>query len=147
MEYMDHPYKEIPYHKHQKWYGYFQTEKYFKDQRDKLIDLFKPTEEQSTYIYNKYKNLLSSNCVSLHIRRGDYVHLKHLHPLLSSEYYTKALDLLKPFDNVLVFSDDISWCKENFDKSYEFISEDDCIELYLMSQCTNNIIANSSFSW
>ena len=63
--------------------------------------------------------------------------------------YDKPSRTIKEIDKDLVFSDDIKWCKENFigDK-FLFIEEDrDYIELFLMSQCNHNIIANSSFSW
>jgi hypothetical protein len=69
--------------------------------------------------------------------------------------------------NYLVFSDDIQWAKENFSgPNFNFITKQtisgndvmttldiskggypDYIELYLMSLCDHNIIANSSFSW
>jgi hypothetical protein len=53
---------------------------------------------------------------------------------------------------VLVFSDDINWVKENLTiKNAEFISgrisTTHFEDLYLMSLCKHNIIANSSFSW
>jgi hypothetical protein len=50
----------------------------------------------------------------------------------------------------IIFSDDISWCKENlsFLNNKIFIEGNtDFQDLYLMSKCKNNIIANSSFSW
>lgn len=53
-----------------------------------------------------------------------------------------------------VFSNDIAWCKEQFDlenvvwMDVDTLSEhEDWEEMYLMSCCKNNIIANSSFSW
>lgn len=50
-----------------------------------------------------------------------------------------------------VFSDDIDWCKENFKlDNITFVSDDkikDYEEMYLMSKCKHNIVANSSFSW
>ena len=48
-----------------------------------------------------------------------------------------------------MFSDDIDWCKENFKQSnITFIeNETDYIDLFIMSLCNNNIIANSTFSW
>ena len=65
-------------------------------------------------------------------------------------YYHKAIDIIKP-ENLLIFSDDINWCKESF-KDYKnkiFYIDDnpDYIELWLMSMCKNNILANSTFSW
>ena len=50
------------------------------------------------------------------------------------------------------FSDNIEWVKENFKLpgvvyvSNEF-TKNHIEDLYLMSQCRHNIIANSSFSW
>jgi hypothetical protein len=57
-----------------------------------------------------------------------------------------------PKDSVfLIFSDDIQWCKENFPdmpEKFRFIEGNkDYEDLYIMSHCKNNIIANSSFSW
>ena len=49
-----------------------------------------------------------------------------------------------------VFSDDIEWCKKVFGNSEEIIyieKEADYVDLYLMSLCKHNIIANSTFSW
>ena len=47
------------------------------------------------------------------------------------------------------FSDDIEWCKQTFegDNNVFVEKQDDVLDLYLMSKITNNIIANSSFSW
>ena len=52
-----------------------------------------------------------------------------------------------------IFSDDIRWVKNNFEfidhKTLIVLESDipDHEEMYLMSQCKHNIIANSSFSW
>ena len=147
MEYSDHPYKNIPYKKHQTWYGYFQSEKYFNKYREKILDLFDPTEETHTYIADKYGSILNTNSVSIHIRRGDYIGLQDKHPILDQEYYQKALGHINNIDNILIFSDDPEWCKDNYDKSYTIIEEEDYISLYIMAKCKHNIIANSSFSW
>ena len=52
-------------------------------------------------------------------------------------------------ENVLIFSDDIEWTKTVFrDEKFHIIeNEPDYMDLYIMSMCTNNIIANSTFSW
>jgi hypothetical protein len=50
----------------------------------------------------------------------------------------------------VIFSDDIDWCKSVFgisEEIYYIEGEEDYIDLYLMSMCTHNIIANSTFSW
>ena len=64
------------------------------------------------------------------------------------EYYKSAMGHFRGYKFV-IFSDDIPWCKENFiGDNFTFIDgEEDYIDLYLMSVCEHNIIANSSFSW
>jgi hypothetical protein len=88
-----------------------------------------------------------SNYTSLHVRRVDYVQKAGFHPPCSIEYYEKALSMIE--GNVLVFSDDLDWCKETFlGDRFTFISGNrDYQDLFLMSMCKNNIIANSTFSW
>jgi hypothetical protein len=63
-------------------------------------------------------------------------------------YYEKAISLFDPQD-VFVFSDDLSWCKENFPKNYIFVSEPDWVCLYMMSLCTAGAILSASMfsSW
>ena len=49
-----------------------------------------------------------------------------------------------------VFSDDISWTKENLIIENALYIDNNTIpheDMYLMSLCKHNIIANSSFSW
>ena len=52
------------------------------------------------------------------------------------------------------FSDDIEWVKVNYAMSNDvciekdmFDSYEDWYDMYLMSICSHNIIANSTFSW
>lgn len=127
--------------------GYWQTEKYFKQEKATIKSLLSPTPELINVLNAKYK-ILEQDTVSLHVRRGDYVGLQTFHPLQSIEYYAESLSQLS-YKNVLVFSDDIDWCKKNLKfKNCSFSEETDNItEIYLMSLCKDNIIANSSFSW
>ena len=66
-----------------------------------------------------------------------------------NEYYKNALDIIGGYENLYVFSDDINWCKTNLKfKNMVFVEGNDDVEdLWLMSLCDHNIIANSSFSW
>jgi len=54
-------------------------------------------------------------------------------------------------DNIkfMIFSDDIEWCKTKFVGNHFYFveNEDDYVDLYIMSFCNHNIIANSTFSW
>lgn len=129
--------------------GYFQSEKYFQDIREELLNMFKPNKETEEIIYQKYGHLLKTKTVSLHFRRGDYVNLKNLYNLLNKDYYIKALEVVGNYENCLVFSDDLAWCRKNLSfKNMTFVdNEKDYIEMFLMSKCQFNIISNSSFSW
>lgn len=128
--------------------GFFQSEKYFINHEKEIRELFKPTKEILNNINKKYNKLLNCETISLHVRRGDYVNNTNNHPPCSLDYYNKAIDIIGD-GLVLVFSDDIDWCKNNFtgDRFVFIENEKDYIELYLMSMCKNNVISNSSFSW
>lgn len=128
--------------------GFFQSEKYFINYEKEIRELFKPTKEIVNIINTKYGELLKGETISLHVRRGDYVNNTNNHPPCSLDYYNEAINTIGN-GLVLVFSDDIEWCKNTF-KGNRFVfieNEKDYIELYLMSMCKNNVISNSSFSW
>ena len=129
--------------------GYFQSEKYFIQNEDKIREIFTPKKNIIDKLQYKYSNLLK-NSVSLHIRRTDYLEKSHYHPIQSQKYYSDALNYIKSkknIENVLVFSDDIDWCQSNMSPEYNYIFNSEIDDLFLMSLCENNIIANSSFSW
>jgi len=127
--------------------GYWQSEKYFKESSDLIREDFKPSEE----LLNKLllTPFIDTNTISLHVRRTDYITSNGYHPVQSIEYYQKAIETIGGYDYIFVFSDDIQWCKDNLIfENIVFIEGNTNIEdLYLMSLCKNNIIANSSFSW
>ena len=133
--------------------GFFQSEKYFKQFKHQILNEFKSNKKIQNYIKNKYNFLLENKTtISVHIRRGDYVRFNNMHPCQSVEYYDKAIHEIEKkttFDNIIVFSDDIKWCKDNlkFKNMFFIENEKDYIELFLMCYCNHNIISNSSFSW
>jgi hypothetical protein len=144
-----HHYEPIPYRKDTTLFGYFQSEKYFADYSKKIKDLFSPDDETNKYITDKYGEVLSGEVVSIHIRRGDYLKFKNVHPTCTKEYYMEAMSTLPENTNYMIFSDDPEWCLKNFNvKHFKVVEgEKDYVDMYLMSMCKNNIIANSSFSW
>ncbi len=107
----------------------------------------------------RIKNEMNScYSVSLHVRRGDYYtpQFSDIYAnVCTLTYYQRSIDYIvseHPDATFWVFSDDINWAKENLkagnikyvennrqDKSY--------IDMFLMSNCKSNIIANSSFSF
>lgn len=129
--------------------GYFQTEKYFKHIEDEIREDFTFKDE----ILNPCKEMISGveNPIALHVRRTDYVSNSANHPPCTLEYYEAALKHFDDNRNVIVFSDDSSWCQEQdlFSNDRFMISENDDnrVDLCLMSLCNDFIIANSSYSW
>ena len=127
--------------------GYFQTSKYF-DNIDFHNFIKEPKDVNLLYneLTDKYE---TNNLISIHVRRGDYLKLPLNHPCCNLNYYQEAVNLLPNYP-IIVFSDDVDWCKNNFNfsNSTYFVEElEDFVEMLLMSKITHNIIANSSFSW
>lgn len=132
--------------------GFFQSEKYFLKSKNKILNLFKIPENIENYINKNYSSILGEETVSIHVRRGDYLRFPDHHPVQTQEYYKQAvltIEKSKQIKNILIFSDDINWCKKElaFNKAVYIENEKDYVELFLMSKCYNNIISNSSFSW
>jgi hypothetical protein len=123
-----------------------------------LLVAFKPKKvskeaKAMAEIINKEKN-----SVSLHVRRGDYVSnpdANKYHGTKGLDYYIAALARVNKSQKdstVFVFSDDIAWCKKNLKLKAKKVvwvdGKNSPIEdIYLMSLCKSNIIANSTFSW
>ncbi len=139
--------------------GFFQSEKYFKCIEIVLRDDFtflEPTTGENTKILEQIQ---STNSISLHIRRGDYVQKKryqNAYATCSLDYYKRGVELIaEKFENptLFIFSDDIEWVKENLKLPYEsvYVSHNtggkSFEDMRLMSLCKHNVIANSSFSW
>lgn len=137
--------------------GFFQSEKYFKNISDiirnelSIKDEFMPKE--STLI----QQIKNSNSVSVHIRKGDYIRnlsSMEAHGLCSKDFYTKSIEYFKrEFGNDLhfyLFTDNAAWVEKemHWDINCTLIENKTTVEdLYLMSLCKHNIIANSTFSW
>lgn len=128
--------------------GFFQTEKYFKHHRDKILYAFSFSDKVKE-LGNKYLHLYNSEYCALHVRRGDYHTAKEMR-IIDKSYYEKAVSVFPVGIKFVLFSDDITWCKANltFLKNVTYIEErNDILEMYMMSQFENIIIANSTFSW
>lgn len=140
--------------------GYHQCFQYAQEIEDILLQelLFdKYTEFKLAEVSEQIK---SQNAVSIHIRRGDYLGNNEMAlygNICTTQYYNNAIQILKERINNPVFyffSNDMDWVKENFripdaiyiDGSW-FENYENWYDMYLMSICKHNIIANSSFSW
>lgn len=97
--------------------------------------------------------------VAVHVRRGDYMNYSNIYGgICTIEYYEKAIKYICSRTDTpifVVFSDDLGWVRENiaFPKNSDvhYIDfnrgKDSWQDMYLMSRCQHNIIANSTFSW
>ncbi len=103
-----------------------------------------------------YKDMIEkTESCSLHIRLGDYVN-NSVFGILGMDYYHKAIQYIRnlaPETVFYVFSDDIERAKEQLGETdgFEYVEtvdkNDSGVDMYLMSCCKNNIIANSSYSF
>lgn len=137
--------------------GQFISERYYKDIRDQLIkDLTFPKLHKDFIAFGNAIEK-TENSVSLHVRHGDKLYKDTRFVILDIDYYKKSIEYIqKRSENTkfFVFSDDITWCKQNLgitgaNLSYlDVSSEDKCYhDLHLMTLCKHHIIANSTFSW
>ncbi len=133
--------------------GYWQDRKYMT-----LVDVhFKdlPLSDRNAEIK---RQMLGTNSVALHVRRGDYLippHNKLFANICTIEYYNQAVYIcrrMQPNSTFFVFSDDIEWARQNLSlEDCHYIDwnngDDSIFDMYLMSQAKMNIIANSTFSF
>ena len=131
-------------------HGFFQTERYFKHCEDEVREQFIFKQE----IFDDCNSIIDScfeSPIALHIRRGDFLINSDNHYNQSIEYYENALSKFDSDRQVIIFSDDPKWCMEQevFSGDRFLVSESSgpYHDLYMMSQCDDFIIANSTFSW
>lgn len=131
--------------------GYWQSEKYFLDIADVIRQEFAFPDPSDK---NKALAAELSACmsVSIHVRRGDYL---GGFPVMDESYYEPAMAYFyEKYDDArfYVFSNDLDWCREHLKAdNITFvdwnIGKDSPWDMWLMTQCKHNIVANSSFSW
>jgi len=137
--------------------GYWQSYRYFQDIEEIIRSDFAFTEQMKLRYRSLSERAASSNSICLNVRRGDFVSnpaISKTHGVCEIDYFYRALDFVKARfqePEILVFSDDIDWCRKNLGfgcptlfmdfegNSYEY--------LYLMSSCRHFIIPNSTFGW
>ena len=143
-------------------YGYWANEIYFADIADILRREFTLKNSLSAAAQRWKEKIFAAECsVSLHFRHGDFLYSPinlsnpNNYAIPPLDYYYQCIELLRrEYKNLtlFIFSDNLNWVKENFrsDLPTEFVEGEDLQdveELYLMSLCKHNIIANSTFSW
>ena len=145
-----------------KLYGYFQSEKYFKNEFHNITHIIQLEKHQKNII-QKYKNYFKTTIISLHFRIGDYAQIQDCHPLMPLTYYKKSLQKImneighqfhvlyfcQQKDNDIV-KKKIKVLKQSYPEITFIKASDDIVDweqMLLMSCCKHRIIANSTFSW
>jgi len=146
--------------------GYFQSPLYFEKYKNMICKLIK-IEEKKLEVKNKLQlqDDFLRDTISLHFRLGDYKKLQDFHPILSEKYYNNCISYIlskqtnKNLNKVLYFCEDddldeVEKTIKNLEVLFPLLNFTRCIsnlddweQMLLMSMCSNNVIANSTFSW
>lgn len=136
--------------------GYWQSEKYFSDIENQVREVFSIKTELSEYQKEVFGEIKKTESVSVHLRRGDYLQLSDIYGNICTEkYYQNAMEIFKEKGNIkfFIFSNDYEYVRQIYSGDKYVVvqaSNDEATcnnDLFLMSQCKHNIIANSTFSW
>jgi len=140
------------------FYGGWHTEKYFSGVSHQIRKDFEFKIPNDIDNQNLITQIQASNSIAIHVRRGDYLNSQNIGlfgGVCTKSYYQTAVDLmeLRHKDcHFFVFSNDIEWTKKNLNiKAVTYVTCNAGInswkDMYLMSICKHQIIANSTFSW
>jgi hypothetical protein len=128
--------------------GYWQSPMYWKGQEKAIRALF---QFKAEFKAKQKAWLPNGNNIAIHIRRGDYLTNPNHYNLPISYYIQTLIENFPGWQkqNLIIFSDDIPYCKLHFGSlpNAYFSDGSEIEDLCRMSLCDNFIIANSSFSW
>jgi hypothetical protein len=152
-------YQDLYFREGRRYFGYFQSWRYFHTIRDEIVGGFQLRQPSSQFQH--LISALPTEFTGIHIRRGGEgkaVLAKDFHGLLDLEYYRKAVSLSKRLgapENYVVFTDNLAKAQPLIQGlglgDAVIISPDDgfsqCENLHLMAKSNCLIGANSSYSW
>lgn len=138
--------------------GYWQNENYFKDIKEVICRDFSFSDKLMEQYKNICERLDKENSVSVHIRRGDYLTTENtrIHGnICTDKYYANAMNYIKEKvknPQFYIFTDDLDWAHEKYSGENITIVDGNrntssYVDMFLMSKCKHNIVANSTFSW
>lgn len=155
---------EIPPDRMVKINGFFESEIFFHQYKEELLEMFVLDNEEALEKETEeiLRQIEETESICVHVRRGDFANDKARK--LPDSYYVEAMTLIeeklaqKPNRTFFVFSDDITSVTEDFQKTINIDKKHDVVfvsngnfsrfhDLFLMTKCKNLIMANSTFSW
>lgn len=134
--------------------GYWQSHKYSQRIKSELIKSLQFNYDKNDVYFNSIRDQIINNkeTVSIHVRLGDYINNSVYVDLINTDYYKNVLNEIKTEKKtVYVFSDEIDSVKQ-IELFSDFVFVDSSkfpthYDMYLMSICKTNVIANSSYSY
>lgn len=142
--------------------GYWACEKYYADIMDILRKDISFPKSADSELQSKNDSVIrqmeQTQSVSVHIRRGDYldeINREIFGEICTDSYYQRAIEYVKerfPTSEFFLFSDDIPYVKEHYQGDKFHVIDwnkgrDSFYDMMLMSRCSHNICANSTFSF
>lgn len=137
--------------------GFYQNERYFKPYERHIRALFSDDMGVDAPSTPLYEDILTSESVGVHIRRGDYLDAFFSHLLVCDlSYYNQAIGIFRQTSEkfrFFLFSDDPAWCKQQFaSREFTFVEteappDDPRFDFALLRRCRHHIMSNSTFSW
>lgn len=139
--------------------GWWQSEKYFLENAEIIRNDFQfKASYNSPYPASLASEIAQLDSVCVHVRRTDVLKTENPKGPVELDYYARAIEAMRertPAAHAFIFSDDITWCKEQLSLSLPttFVSSETpdqlhpADDLYLMSLCRHFVIANSTYSW
>jgi hypothetical protein len=146
--------------------GYFQSPQYFAPVQSAIYQIINLSDKKRD-VQNKHPQYFAENktTISMHFRMGDYKSKRYYHPVMNYEYFEQALQHIVTKDSFVNGGRVLYLCEredndfveghirrlQGLHPTVEFLKVDDQIpdyeQLLIMSCCSHNIMANSTFSW
>lgn len=135
------------------FWGYWMDISWFSSHKEDICRIFRFNQDAVSEATKLFLEDIQSRqgSVAVHIRRGDFV---DANMALEDAYYYKAIDVMKKYvlDPIFyVFSDDMEYAKKMNIPNAVYVDcnkgENAWQDMFLISSCRHQIIANSSFSW
>lgn len=148
-----------PFYNNIHFTGYFENFNNFDEIKSTILNYFSPTEEEKTYILNKYPMIQDEFISSIHVRMGGCARaiFNSAQLLFIENSYFELIDYMintKNINKLMVLTNDKDYCKSIFDNNEKYKNitfyysneKIDFIDIWIISLMKNNIISYSTFS-
>lgn len=139
--------------------SYLQSSMYWDDHEEYVMNRLKFKPELVEQVREKYKESLSRKTIGISIRRGDIVGHKLFYQIPISFFMDSVKKYFPDWEeyNLIFFSDDMNYVKENFTGANIFYADNSFIgadwyndpmeQMIYGSLVDNFVISSSTFSW